>query len=107
MAKIPSHFTKFLEEYPEVGDAYQGLGKAIGTAGPLDKKTQCLIKLGIAVAAGQEGGSHSAARKAAEAGCSPEEMRHAVLLTLTSIGFPAMMRGLSWVEDVLDGPNQR
>jgi hypothetical protein len=28
-------------------------------------------------------------------------MRHVALLALTTLGFPTMMRGLLWVEDVL------
>lgn len=101
MRKLPERFTSFLKDYPEVGDAYQSLGKAVASAGPLDGKTRELIKLGAAIAAGQEGGTHSHARKAMDAGATPEEVRHAVLQTLTTIGFPNMMRGLSWVDDVL------
>lgn len=101
MKKLPERFTSFLKDYPEVGDAYQSLGKAVANAGPLDGKTRELIKLGAAIAAGQEGGTHSHARKAMEAGATPEEIRHAVLQILTTIGFPNMMRGLSWVDDVI------
>ena len=35
------------------------------------------------------------------AGVSAEEIRHAILLTLTTIGFPRAMAALSWAEDVL------
>jgi alkylhydroperoxidase/carboxymuconolactone decarboxylase family protein YurZ len=34
-----------------------------------------------------------------DAGVSPEEIRHAILLTLTTIGFPRAMAALSWVQD--------
>lgn len=99
--QLPPHFVAFVESYPEVGKAYQELGKAVAKAGPLDAKTRELIKLGVAIAAGQEGGTHSHARKAIGAGASVEELRHATLQTLTTIGFPNMMRGLAWVEDVI------
>jgi alkylhydroperoxidase/carboxymuconolactone decarboxylase family protein YurZ len=36
-----------------------------------------------------------------EAGCSAEEIRHVALLGVTTIGFPNMMKTLSWVEDVI------
>ena len=101
MKKLPERFTNFLKEYPDVGDAYQALGKAVAAAGPLDAKTRELVKLGAAIAAGQEGGTHSHARKAMDAGASAEEIRHAALQTLTTIGFPNMMRGLAWVDDVI------
>lgn len=101
MRKLPKRFTDFVKTYPEVGNAYQALGKAVANAGPLDAKTRELIKLGAAIASGQEGGTHSHARKALDAGATTEEIRHAALQTLTTIGFPNMMRGLAWVEDVL------
>jgi 4-carboxymuconolactone decarboxylase len=101
MRKLPERYTAFVESYPEVGEAYHGLGKSVSQAGPLDKKTQLLVKLGIAIAAGHEGGTHSAVRKALDEGCTPEELRHAALQCLTTIGFPAMMKGMSWVDDVI------
>jgi alkylhydroperoxidase/carboxymuconolactone decarboxylase family protein YurZ len=101
MSKLPKRFTAFIEEFPDVGEAYQALGDAVGKAGPLDDKTRALVKLGVCIGAGLEGGAHSQARKALEAGATPEELRHAALQALTTVGFPTMMRGLSWVEDVL------
>ena len=35
-------------------------------------------------------------------GASPDEIRHAVLLATTTLGFPGMMRGLAWAQDVLE-----
>ena len=40
------------------------------------------------------------ARRSLEAGATLDECRHVVLLALTTIGFPAMMAALSWVEDI-------
>ncbi len=48
-----------------------------------------------------EGAAHSHVRRALEAGATPDELRHAALLALTTLGFPNMMKGLMWVEDVL------
>ena len=48
-----------------------------------------------------EGAVHSHTRRAVEAGCTPEEIRHAVLLSTTTMGFPSMMKTLSWVEDII------
>jgi alkylhydroperoxidase/carboxymuconolactone decarboxylase family protein YurZ len=47
-----------------------------------------------------EGAVHSHTR-ALEAGCTPGEIRHVVLLATMTIGFPAMMSAMSWVDDVL------
>lgn len=101
MGKLPGFYKRFLEEFPEVGDTYQALGDACKSAGPLDGKTVELVKIGISLAAGLEGATHSHTRRALEAGASPEEIRHAVLLATTTVGFPRMMAGLAWVEDVL------
>ena len=101
MSKLPSHFENFLRTYPEVGEAYRSLSDASANAGPLDKKTTSLVKLGMAIGSAQEGATHSHARKALAAGATPDEIRHAVILAVTTLGFPSMMRGLAWVEDVL------
>ncbi|MGA7836988.1 MAG: carboxymuconolactone decarboxylase family protein, partial [Ignavibacteriaceae bacterium] len=71
-------------------------------AGPLDDKTRALIKLAISSGARLEGAVHSHARKALRAGVTKEEMRHAVMLALPTIGLPSMMAALSWVDDILD-----
>lgn len=101
MTRIPATYLDMRRQQPEVMSAYEALGEACKKAGPLEAKTAELIKLGVALAAGLEGGSHSHARRALQAGASPEELRHVVLLLTPTIGFPAMMRARSWVEDVL------
>jgi alkylhydroperoxidase/carboxymuconolactone decarboxylase family protein YurZ len=100
-SKPPKRFLDFLDQYKEVGDAYKSLGKATLNAGPLDAKTAALVKLGIAVGMRHEGAVHAHTRKAQNAGASPQEIRHAVLLSTTTLGFPNMMAGLSWADDVL------
>lgn len=101
MTKLPGRFTAFLQDYPDVGSAYRSLGDATLEAGPLDKKTAQLVKLGIAIGLRQEGAVHAHCRKAIEVGCSREEVRHAAVLATTTMGFPSMMAALSWVDDVI------
>ncbi len=96
----PKHFTKFMENFPEVGDAYSNLGNAVRAAGPLDDKTSALIKIAISGGARIQGGFHSHVRKARLKGASWEEIKHVVMLSLPTLGFPVMMSLLSWVEDV-------
>ncbi len=102
MDKLPKRFEQFMETYPDIGKAYRGLGDATAEAGPLDAKTRALVKIGISVGAGQAGGTRSQVRKALLAGATPLEIRHAVLQATTTIGFPNMMAGLSWADDVLE-----
>ena len=101
MSKLPGHYERFLNRFPGVGDAYKVLGSACREAGPLDAKSLALVKIGLAVGAGLEGATHSHVRRALEAGVTSEEIRHAVIQGTTTIGFPRMMAGLAWVEDVL------
>jgi alkylhydroperoxidase/carboxymuconolactone decarboxylase family protein YurZ len=98
---LPGHYQRFITSHPEVANAYKALGDACHTSGPLDARTRALVKLGIALGLRHEGAVHSHTRKALEAGASAAEVRHVVLLATTTIGFPAMMAGLSWVQDVL------
>lgn len=105
MGKVPGFYTRFLENYPEVGAAYTSLSSACKEAGPLDERTAELVKLGISIGAGMSGATHSHTRKALEAGASKDEIIHSVLMATTTIGFPSMMRGLAWVQDVLEGEN--
>jgi AhpD family alkylhydroperoxidase len=99
--QVPKRFLKFKETYPGIAKAYEQLGAATRGAGPLDAKTRTLIGLAIAVGARHEGAVHSHTRKALEAGCTAAQIRHAVLLSVTTLGFPNMMAALSWVDDVI------
>ncbi|MFQ6616543.1 MAG: carboxymuconolactone decarboxylase family protein [Fidelibacterota bacterium] len=98
---IPKPFRDFTEKYPDVAEGYGQMGDAVHDWGPLDKKTRALVKLTISVGARLEGGVHSHARKALEAGVEPDEIRHAVILSLPTVGLPSMMAALTWVEDIL------
>lgn len=102
MNKIPTRYVKFQNSYPDLFRAYEELGKQASNSGPLDKKQIALVKLGIACGAKMEGAVHSHCRRSLEAGASPDEIRHAVLLTVTTLGFPSMMACLSWVDEVLN-----
>lgn len=102
MSKIPKRYRYFMEKFPDVGSAYENLGDAVHNSGPLDNKTRALIKVAISTAAHLEGAVHSHTRKALKAGCLPEEIRHAVIMSLPTIGFPSMMAALSWVDDILN-----
>ena len=104
---IPKPYRQMHELHPEYMQAYEAFGKAAANAGPLDEKTISLIKLGISIGAGLEGAAHSHSRKALEAGCSADELRHVAMLSAPTIGFPTMMRARSWVEDVLTKHEQR
>jgi alkylhydroperoxidase/carboxymuconolactone decarboxylase family protein YurZ len=100
---IPKNYAAMKKQHPELIGAYEALGEACKNAGPLDAKASALVKLALAIGCAHEGGTHSAVRKAMEAGCSADELLHVATLGTTTLGFPAMMRARSWVQDVLEG----
>ena len=102
MTLLPKRFNKFQQDYPEVANAYEQLGKAVHTSGPLDDKSRALIKLAISTGSSLEGAVHSHTRKAVELGISKEEIRQTVLLALPTLGLPSTMAAMSWIDDILD-----
>jgi AhpD family alkylhydroperoxidase len=101
--KLPSAYRRFAADHPRIIQAYEAVGDATLGDGPLDRKTAELVKLGLAVGARLEGAVHAHVRRARDAGAGPDEIRHAIRLALTTIGFPSMMSALSWANDVLEG----
>jgi alkylhydroperoxidase/carboxymuconolactone decarboxylase family protein YurZ len=101
-SSLPKSVEQFQQSYPNVWQAFQQLGEECHRAGPLDERTRRLVKVGIAAAAQSEGALHSAARQARGAGVPAEEIRHAILLTITTVGFPRAMAALTWAEDTLE-----
>ena len=100
--RICCRMKKFESQYPEVAKLYEELGVKCQSAGPLDAKTRYLVNLGIAVGAVSPGAVKSHARKALEQGATSEELHHALLLALTTVGFPAMIAAIGWVEEVIE-----
>lgn len=102
---IPKPYRQMHDTYPELMQAYESFGKATSEAGPLSDREIALVKLGISISAGLEGGAHSHCRKALEAGCTPADLYHVAILSGPTLGFPTMMRAKSWVEDVVGKQN--
>ena len=100
MSELPKKFKDFMEDHPAIATAYEALGTAVHADGPLDEKTRALIKLGISTGARLEGALHSHARKAIDAGATHDEMKHAIILAMPTIGFPSTMAALTWLEDI-------
>lgn len=99
--ELPGTYVRFRRDYPDVAKGYDAFGEACYEAGPLDRRTLSLVKLGISMGAQMEGAVHSHTRKALGAGVTPDELRHAVLMGMTTIGFPSAMAAKTWVEEVI------
>ena len=100
--KGPKHYRRLQKRFPEVLDAVQSLGFTVRNAGPLDNKTSELIQLGVAASLGSVGSVNSHTRRALQAGASKKEIQHALLLLISTIGFPKVAAALSWVDDMLE-----
>jgi alkylhydroperoxidase/carboxymuconolactone decarboxylase family protein YurZ len=98
---VPKNVESFSASFGNVWQAFQKLGEACHDAGPLDERVRRLVKVGIAAAAQSEGAVHSAVRHAKAAGVSADEIRHAMILSITTIGFPRAMAAMSWADDML------
>lgn len=99
--KPPERYLKIREQFPDLIEAYEDLGKATHN-GPLEHKYVHLIKLAASAAVKSEGAVHSHTRKALEVGATPDEIRHAIVLLTNTVGFANMMAALTWVDDVLE-----
>ncbi|MFQ5550637.1 MAG: carboxymuconolactone decarboxylase family protein [Gemmatimonadales bacterium] len=102
LPKAPKAYQIFVDEYPLLADAWERIGDA-GAEGPLDEKTQRLIKLAVAVGAMREGAVHSSVRKAVAMGVEPDALKQVVALAAGTLGLPGAVAIHRWIADVLDG----
>ncbi len=100
MAKLPKPVNQFRQQYPKIWETFNELGERCHEAGPLDEKTRRLIRLALSIGAGLEGATHSAVRNARRAGVTADEIHHVALLAITTLGFPAATRAMTWIDDL-------
>jgi 4-carboxymuconolactone decarboxylase len=98
---LPEIFKTFLDKHPDLAEAYRTVGDLASNSGPIDKKTQHLIQLGTAIGLCSKGAVRSHARRALDAGATDKEVFQVVLLSMTLVGFPAMIAAYGWVNEVL------
>lgn len=96
------HYHYLKSNFSEVMEAVENLGSTVREAGPLDKKTTELIQLAVAASSQSVGAVHSHTRRALAAGASRKEVEHALLVLISTIGFPKVAAALAWIQDVAD-----
>ena len=101
MSQLPKPYQQFRQDHPDVYKTYENLGEIAATSGPLDVKTRELIKLGMAGAAKSESAVQSHAHRALDAGATTAEIEHALMLGITTLGFPTMMAALTWAKQAI------
>lgn len=100
-ADLPKPYVKLQNDHPDFFKAWDGVGNAVRSAGPIDRKTAHLIQLAASAAIRSEGAVHSHVRRALEAGATHVEIRQALMLTAPTIGFPNVIAALTWAADVV------
>jgi AhpD family alkylhydroperoxidase len=100
--RLPVTFQAFIKEHPELGDAHEQVARAVDQAGPLDRKTCELIKIGISLGAGLETAVRSHVRRASEHGASKPEIEQALLLGMNTCGFPKTVAAWQWAREALN-----
>jgi 4-carboxymuconolactone decarboxylase len=102
ISKPPAVHQQFVRRFPRLGEAWDLVNEQ-GADGPLDAKTQRLLKLAIAIGAMREGAVHSGVRKAGDVGATLAEMEQVVALAASTIGLPATVAAWSWVKEEATG----
>jgi alkylhydroperoxidase/carboxymuconolactone decarboxylase family protein YurZ len=101
--EIPNHYESLKARFPRTMEAIENLGGTVRDEGPLEKKVGHLVKMAAAAVSNSEGAVHSHARRALEAGATRDEVYHALLILVSTIGFPKVAAAISWVDDVVEG----
>jgi len=99
---LPPTFKAFVAKFKEVGEAHETIARAVDRCGPLDAKTQHLIKIGLAVGAGLETATKSHVRRALEHGATEAEVEQAILLAINTCGFPRTVMAWQWARQQIE-----
>jgi len=100
--QAPKTHGQFTQRFPSLAKAWEETANA-GREGPLDEKTQRLVKLAVAIGAMREGAVHASVRKAQAMGIETEAIEQVVALSAGTLGMPSTVAAYTWVRDVLDG----
>jgi alkylhydroperoxidase/carboxymuconolactone decarboxylase family protein YurZ len=101
MEDIHKIFSEFKEEFPEIHEKHEALGKEVHEkGGPLDGKSRWLIKMAISGACNHKRALATHIRKARAAGINEDEIKHALLLLIPTAGFPAFMKSYAVLKSI-------
>lgn len=95
MELIKENLQYMMDTHGEIYDAYEEYGRLIHTqGGPLDTKTRWLLKVAVSSVCEYPYALRTHIGKARAAGCTREEIEHAILMIAPSVGFPKMMEAI-------------
>jgi len=99
VAARPKSWTRLAEEFPSLTKAYDALSDVCRRSGPLDESIVALIKLAISVGLRSERTTHAHAKKALRAGADPAALRQIAIVGLPTVGLPAALDALRWIDE--------
>src|SRR5262245_37511970 len=100
--RAPRSWQRIAEDYPDVVAAYDVFSDVCRQAGPLDPATVALVKLAVSVGLGSPRTVHSHAKKALRGGADPRALGQIALVALPTIGLPAALDALRWIQESID-----
>ena len=100
MTTYPKNYMMIKKKYTQLMKTREEAGRLACEAGPIDEKTGNLVQLAACVAQRSEGGVHSHARRAIQAGASMDEIYHTIALLMNTVGFPTTAAAFSWISDL-------
>jgi len=98
----PNPIETFYKEAPEVSKAFDGLIDSLKNTTGLDQKTKQLIYIGIKAALGDAGAVYYHVPMAKKAGATREEIKDAILITLTVCGLQGVVSCLPSALEAFD-----
>ena len=100
--KIRENLDALIARHPEIYEAYSEFGRTVHEqGGPLDERTRWLVKAATSAALGLGKAQSTHMAKAVAAGCTAEELEHAILLIAPTAGFPRMMEAMERFREFL------
>ncbi|MFN8061312.1 MAG: carboxymuconolactone decarboxylase family protein [Vicinamibacterales bacterium] len=88
-----------MQSHPSVISAYEQLAASCRDAGPLTPRDIALVKVAVSIGRGSSRSVHAHARKALQEGIEAAALRHLALMALPTIGLPAALDALKWVDE--------
>jgi alkylhydroperoxidase/carboxymuconolactone decarboxylase family protein YurZ len=99
---IRENLEYLVKNHGDIYEAYSRYGELVHEkGGPLDEKTRWLIKVALSTEGQYEYALRTHILKALKAGCTREEIEHAILLVAPTSGFPKTMEGLLVLRDII------
>jgi 4-carboxymuconolactone decarboxylase len=93
---IHEAYRVFKAELPELSQMIDATSHALHVeGGPLDERTRALLKVAVSAASGHQRALQTHLAAAREAGIGEPEIVHALLMLVTTCGFPTFMEAYS------------